>query len=100
MQTEQQVKNLKPLSDRTPEEVKTITRKGGIASGEARRRKKQLKDDLITLLETGDTQKEVCLALIQEALKGNVKAFNTIRDTIGEREPNKNIVNKNVKVRY
>lgn len=100
MQTEQQLKNLKSLKDRTPEEIKAISRKGGIASGEARRRKRQLKDDLITLLETGDTQKEVCLALIQEALKGNVKAFNSIRDTIGEREPSKSVVNKDVKVRY
>lgn len=70
--------------------------KGGKISGEVRKRKKQLRDDLITLLETGDTQKEICVALIQEALNGNVKAFNTIRDTIGETVPNK--IEKTVKM--
>lgn len=35
-------KNLIPNSERTPSELKEITRKGGIASGEARRKKKRL----------------------------------------------------------
>lgn len=82
--------NLIPNSERTPEELKRMTRNGGIASGIARRRKKTLKEELIAFLETGDTQERVSLALINEAINGNnagsVKgAFETIRDTIGER---------------
>lgn len=81
--------NLIPNSERTPKERQEIARKGGIASGEARRRKKTLKEELITLLEQGDTQERVSLALLQQALEGNIQAFNTIRDTIGEKPVDK-----------
>lgn len=36
--------NLIPNTERTPEELREMGRKGGIASGKARRRKKQLKE--------------------------------------------------------
>ena len=36
-------KNLIPNSERSPEELREMGRKGGIASGEARRRKRELK---------------------------------------------------------
>jgi hypothetical protein len=36
--------NLIPNSERTPEELRAITRKGGIASGVARRQKKALRE--------------------------------------------------------
>lgn len=36
--------NLIPNSERTPEELKEMTRKGGIASGAARRRKKSMRE--------------------------------------------------------
>lgn len=36
--------NLIPNSERTPEELKEMTRKGGIASGKARRKKRQTKE--------------------------------------------------------
>lgn len=79
--------NLIPNSERTPKERKELARKAGIASGEARRRRKTLKDELIILLEQGDTQKNISIALIMEALEGNnkMKAFEVIRDTIGEK---------------
>ena len=79
--------NLIPNSERTPKERKELARKAGIASGEARRRRKTLKDELIILLEQGDTQKNISVALIMEALEGNnkMKAFEVIRDTIGEK---------------
>lgn len=79
--------NLIPMSERSKEEQREIGRMGGIASGEARRRRKTLKDELIILLEQGDTQKNISLALIMEALDGNnkMKAFEVIRDTIGEK---------------
>ena len=45
--------NLIPNSQRTPEELREITRKGGIASGKARREKKTLKQigDMIGSLD-------------------------------------------------
>ena len=81
--------NLVSLADRTTEEQREIARKGGIASGEARRRKKSLKEELITLLENGNTQEKISLAIIQQALEGNTKAFEVIRDTIGEKPVDK-----------
>lgn len=44
-------KNLIPNSQRTPEELREMTRKGGIASGEARRKKKAISEALKTLSE-------------------------------------------------
>lgn len=37
-------RNLKPNSERTAEEVKALTRKGGIASGETRKRRKTMRE--------------------------------------------------------
>lgn len=64
-------------------------RKGGIKSGETRRRRKALKEELIALLEMNDTQEKISLALIDKALGGDVSAFTTIRDTIGEKPADK-----------
>ena len=41
------------------------------------------------LLENGNTQNKISLALIKKALKGNIKAFEVIRDTIGEKPADK-----------
>ena len=80
--------NLKPQNTRTKEEQREIARKGGIASGKSRRKRKALKEELLLLLEEGDYQKKLCTALIKGAIKsaamGDTKAFNAIRDTIGE----------------
>lgn len=64
-------------------------KKGGVASGEARRKRKTLKDTLLLLLEEGDTQNNMTLALIEKALAGDVKAFEVVRDTIGEKPTEK-----------
>ena len=77
--------NLIPASEQTPEERRKNGRKGGIASGIARNERKTLKEQLLILLENGDTQKEVSLALISKALTGDTKAFQVIRYTIGEK---------------
>lgn len=77
--------NLVSLADRTTEEVREIARKGGIASGEARRRKKTFKEELITLLETDNNNAKISVALLKRALNGDIQAFTTIRDTIGEK---------------
>ena len=58
--------------------------KAGIKSGEARRDRKTLGEQLKIILAQGDNQERLCMALFQSALKGNYKAFNSLRDTIGE----------------
>ena len=80
--------NLRPVS--STEEARERGRKGGLASGEARRKRKTLKEELLLILSDGDIQEKISLALINEAIKGNnagsvTKAFEVIRDTIGER---------------
>ena len=74
--------NLKPVSSK--KEARERGRKGGLASVEARRKRKTLKEELLLMLEDEEVQKSVAVALIQEAQNGNVKAFGVLRDTIGE----------------
>lgn len=90
-------KNLKPMNKLTEKEQKKIARAGGIASGKARRERKTLREELLALLSDGDTQNKISLALIQEATAGNnagsvTKAFEVIRDTIGEKPVDKIVV--------
>ena len=73
----------------TADEHAEIARKGGIASGKARAARKTLKEELLALLSQGNTQEKISLALLQQALDGNIQAFNTIRDTIGEKPVDK-----------
>ena len=80
--------NLRPVSSK--DEARERGRKGGLASGEARRKRKTLKEELLLMLSDGDIQEKISLALINEAINGNnagsvTKAFEVIRDTIGER---------------
>ena len=81
--------NLVSLADRTTEEQREIARKGGIASGKAKREKKMLKDLLEEALskgtETNNEYVNITKALIKEANKGNVKAYEVIRDTLGQK---------------
>ncbi len=79
--------NLKPI--RTKNEARAKGKKGGKKSGEVRRERKQLKEELLLLLSTGDTQKKISIALIEKALLGDIRAFETIRDTIGEKPTDK-----------
>lgn len=81
--------NLIPMSERTKDEVRKIARKGGINSGKSRRARKTFKEELILLLEQGDTQEKISLAMIKNALRGDNKAFEVIRDTVGEKPTDK-----------
>ena len=87
--------NLVPFtSDQSREEAQKNGRKGGIASGEARRNKKTMKEMLDYLLEkeivnqaTGEmvTCREAMLSsMVKKAIKGDVKACQFVRDTSGE----------------
>ena len=81
------INNLKPV--RTKEEARKRGKNGGKASGEARRERKALKEELLLLLSKGNTQEKLSLALIKQAINGNTKAFEVIRDTIGEKTSDK-----------
>lgn len=89
------IENLIPCSERSKEEARELGRKGGIASGIARRERKTLKDELIMLLDTDDNNKKISVALLKRALEGDISAFTTIRDTIGEKPSDKIDANLN-----
>lgn len=98
------VQNLKPVQ--TKEEARERGRRGGIASGVARRNKRTLKEDLEILMsrQVADpklkktlakiagidekakmtNQEAVNIALFGALLKGNVKAFELIQATLGQ----------------
>lgn len=86
--------NLIHNSKRSPSEVRENGRKGGIASGKARRKKANLKNALNTILTAEATSKTaqileelgfentnemaIMLSLTQQAMKGNVRAIELI----------------------
>ena len=89
--------NLIKPSDLTPMERRENASKAGKASVEARRRRKTLREELLALLSDGKVQERLSLALIDEALNGNkagsvTKAFEVIRDTVGEKPTEKIMV--------
>lgn len=74
----------------TPEEAS----KGGKKSAEARRAKRDLRKALEMLLEKNFKDKNgnevtgteaITAKLFEQAMKGNVKAFETLRDTVGQK---------------
>ena len=99
------IENLQPRTELSKEEAKEMGRKGGIASGKARREKKLIKDSIELLLdlpiknskikqqlkELGidedemNNQTAMVIAIYQKALKGDVQAFNTLRDSVGQK---------------
>lgn len=81
---------------KTGEQQVEIARRGGIASGEAKRARKTIRAELEALLATHPVNDEgevsqnsyqtaMIAALMKKALKGDTKAFELIRDTIGEK---------------
>lgn len=99
--------NLIPNSERSPNEVRENGKKGGIASGKARRQKKLLRECLEILLEKEMTDKKgetmtgaeaLSAKLFKEAMKGNVKAFEVLRDTAGQKPVEKVQMNADVNI--
>lgn len=87
-------KNLIPTNKRSKEEAKRLGKKGGIASGKARREKKTLRQCLEILLERTLKDKKgiemsgaeaVSLKVFEKALKGDIRAFEVLRDTAGQK---------------
>lgn len=96
-------KNLIP--PRSTEEARQRGRKGGIKSGTSRRAKKTLRETVSMLMKSDcklsniiakmeemgiqksyqTNQMAMVLAMFSEAMKGNVQAFNSLRDTMGEK---------------
>lgn len=79
----------KGFDSRSTEEVSEIARKGGIASGKARREratmKKVLEDMLKETNNTGLTYQQLAtLGLIKGATKGNAQNYKTIIEMLGE----------------
>lgn len=88
---EQLLANVTPYSFATidKEKAREIQKAGGKASVRARRARKTLKEELLLLLKQGDIQEDMCLTLLAQAKRGNIKAFEVIRDTIGEKPVDK-----------
>ena len=102
-------KNLKKNSERTPSELREMTRKGGIKSGEARRNKKTMREALEMLMfdvEVDEAAKDklrgagidekdfnnqmlITLGLMKKAREGDVQAYNAICSMIGEKPVDK-----------
>lgn len=87
-------KNLKSLADRTTSEKRKIAKKGGKASGEARRNKRDICAALEALLEKtykGKGGEElsgaeaIALKQMEKALKGDTRAFEVVRDSAGQK---------------
>lgn len=96
-------KNLIPNSERSPSEVRENGRKGGIASGKARRKKRDMREAAKVLLDTEvknprvrrkmkdngiedndlTNQMAVLLSMFMSAVNGNVRAAEFLRDTAG-----------------
>lgn len=83
------------------EEARENGRKGGIKSGEVRRARRTLREELQDLLAEDitdkngrrmQTQKAISASMIKQALTGSTKAFELIRDTIGEKPIDKVMV--------
>ena len=108
-------------SNQSREEAKKNGQKGGIASGKARRERKAMKETLETLLsmplkngQEADleeiqslastkgknitVQEAIMLAQIQKAMKGDTKAAEYVRDTIGQKPDNKMNIDMKVPV--
>ena len=96
-------KNLVPQAERSPSEAREMGRKGGIASGAARRRKKSMKQKMQLLLslpaadndqtelaamgvDPDDMDNEMVLvkALFIAAAAGDTRAFDRIQDVLGK----------------
>lgn len=83
--------NLRPSEYKLSQEE---AKKGGIASGEARRRKRDIRLALEALLEkditdkngnTMSTAEAIAIKQIEKALKGDTKAFEVVRDSAGQK---------------
>lgn len=95
-------RNLVQYSGRTRKEAEELARKGGINSGIARRKKRDMRDSMRAILEMPLNEQQlhqlemfglpgkewnladlVNIMAVQQSLKGNVRAMEFVRDTSG-----------------
>ena len=85
------IENLKPV--RTKKEARERGTNGGIKSGEVRRERKAFKEALLLALETKKGNKTIqdigIDALMDRYMNGDLEAFKTVRDTVGEKPTDK-----------
>lgn len=90
--------NLIPANKRSKEEVRRNSAKGGRKSGEVRRQKKLLKECLDELLEKEWENRQgekmsgaeaISVAVFKKALAGDMKAYEIVRDTAGQKPVDK-----------
>lgn len=98
-------KNLTPMNKRSLEEQKELQRKGGKASGVARRRKADLKKAFETLLALDVTDSKIKKQLEEMGMDGNneaLLAFATFQQAVkGNQKATENIIKlTNTKDRY
>lgn len=88
--------NIKPI--RSTKEARKRGKAGGIASGKARRKKKLLKECLDELLEKEWENRQgekmsgaeaISVAVFKKALAGDMKAYEIVRDTAGQKPVDK-----------
>lgn len=90
--------NIENLKTPSTEEARERGKKGGLASGKARAEKKRLKEAVESVLSASYKNKDgenlsgyelAAIALFDKARSGDVSAFNSIRDLIGEKPTEK-----------
>lgn len=89
------------------EEQRERARRAGKKSGQVRRERKTLREELLKLLTekvpgkdgtTRPAQEAISTALMKQAMKGNIRAYEVIRDTIGEKPvENVNVISPDYK---
>lgn len=94
--------NLVPLNQRTKSEQREIQSKGGVASGESRRKTKTFREAMLAILDSDITDEEqraalellglaptyrnrISLANVIKAADGDGVATALVRDTVGEK---------------
>lgn len=86
-------KSVFPVLDKG--EARRRGRNGGIASGKARQKRKELRELLEAALSLPDAGRDmsnaeaIAAALVEKAKAGDVRAFEAIRDTVGEKPVNR-----------
>lgn len=85
--------NLTPFNKMDSKKKKEIQSKGGHASTKVRRERKAFKEDLLSALELIKDDKTVqelgIEALLTKFMAGDLKAFEIVRDTVGEKPTDK-----------
>lgn len=107
----------KGFGSRSTDEVREIARKGGVNSGASRRKKRTMKSGAKLLMdmpaskavtqkmkllgiaeEDATYQMGIMVAMLQEALAGNVKAAQFLRELVGE-DPKQEMQKKELKLK-